>query len=136
MFMELKQVGSSEKVTLGDGSSLDLPGEGIVNMDMLLSDESRRGCVLKKGLYIPQLSFNLVSVSRAAEARKTVCFNDSVYKFQNESGKIIAVGVRHGSLYYLKVAMKPQENANMAQKRKTRRDSGTIIEWVEYAEAH
>ena len=70
-------------------------------MDMLLNDEVRRGCVLKKVLYIPELAYNLVSVSRAAEAGKTVHFDDSGCEFRNERGEGIALGVWQGTLYYL-----------------------------------
>lgn len=97
MFTELKQVGSDEKVTLSDGNSLDVAGEGTVGMDMLLNDGKRRGCALKKVLYVPELAYNLVSVSRAAEAGKTVHFDDSGCEFRNESGEIIALGMRQGS---------------------------------------
>ena len=38
MFTELKQVRSNNKVTLGNGNSLDVAGEGTVNMDVLLDD--------------------------------------------------------------------------------------------------
>ena len=34
MFTELKQQGSHKKVTLGDWSTLDVAGEGTVDMDM------------------------------------------------------------------------------------------------------
>ena len=74
MLTELSQPGLSEKVTLGDGSALDVTG---VAMDMLLNDGSRRGCALKKVLYVPELAYNLVSVLRAAEAGKSVYFDDS-----------------------------------------------------------
>ena len=44
MFMEYEQLRSSDKVTLGDGSTLEVAGEGTVDMDMLLDDGSRRSC--------------------------------------------------------------------------------------------
>lgn len=44
MFKELNQLGSSEKVSLGDGSSLDVAGNRTVYIDMILSDGGRR-CV-------------------------------------------------------------------------------------------
>ena len=115
MFTELSQLGSKEKVTLGDGTSLDVAGEGTVEMHMLLSDGSKRGCALKKVLYVPALAYNLVSISRAAEAGKFVCFNDSGCEFLNEASETIALGVRQGSLYYLKFAVKSQEGVYVAR---------------------
>ena len=121
MLMGLKQVGPNEKVTLGDGNSLCVAGEGTVDMDMLLNDGVKRGCALKKALYVPKLAYNLVSVSRAAEAGKTVHFDDSGCEFRNERGEVIAFGVRQGTLYYLKFARKSQEKANVAQSKNNER---------------
>lgn len=115
MFTEMKELGSQEKVTLGDGSLLQVVGEGTIDMEMLLSNGSNRGCTLKKVLYVPKLAYNLVSVSRAAEAGKTVHFENSSCEFQNESGETIAFGERHGSLYHLKFDRKPQESVNVVQ---------------------
>ena len=99
MFVELRQLQPDEKVTLGGGSSLNVAGEGTVDMDMLLSDGTRRGCALNRVLYVPELAYNLVSVSRAAEAGKTAHFDDSGCEFRNEEGETIALGVRQGGLY-------------------------------------
>ena len=90
MFTELNQPGLSEKVTLGDGSALDVTGVGTVAMDMLLNYGSRRGCALKKVLYVPELAYNLVSVLRAAEAGKSVYFDDSGCEFLNEASEKVA----------------------------------------------
>lgn len=115
MFVELRQLQPDEKVTLGDGSSLSVTGEGTVDMDMLLSDGTRRGCALNRVLYVPELAYNLVSVSRAAEAGKTAHFTDTDCEFRNEEGETIARAVRQGSLYYLKSAMKSQQSVNVVQ---------------------
>ena len=103
-------------MSLGDGSSLDVTGQGTVEMDMLLADGIRRECALKNVLYVPKLAYNLVSVSRAAEAGRMAHFDDSSCEFQNESGKSVALGNRHGSLYYLQMQLR----------RQTGKGSGTI----------
>ena len=82
---------------------------------MLLNDGSRRGCALKKVLYVPELAYNLVSVLRAAEAGKSVYFDDSGCEFLNEASETVALGVRQGSLYYLKFARKSQKGVYVAQ---------------------
>ena len=115
MFTELRELGSGDKVTLGDGSTLDVTGEGTVDMDMLLSDGIRRKCTLKKVLYVPKLAYNLISVVRASDAEKTVHFDDSSCEFRNEKDEIIAIGAREGSLYHLRYANKSQEGASVAQ---------------------
>lgn len=120
VFSELKQ-SSGDKVALGNGSSLDVTGEGKVELDMLLDDGTRRGCSLMKVLYVPELAYNLVSVARATEAGKDVQFDDFSCKFQNESGETIALGKRHGSLYFLELA-KPQESVSVAQSSKENKE--------------
>ena len=98
MFTEYEQLRSDEKVTLGDGSTLDITGEGTVDVDMLLDDGTRRSCRLKKVLYVPKLAYNLVSVPRAGDAEKTVHFDNSSCEFHNKEGGVIALGAREGSL--------------------------------------
>ena len=114
-FTEYEQLRSDDKVTLGDGSTLKVAGEGTVDLDMLLDDGTRRSCALKKVLYVPKLAYNLVSVPRAGDAGKTVHFDDSSCEFRNEKDEVIAIGTREGSLYYLKCARKSQESVHMAQ---------------------
>ena len=79
------------RVTLGDGSALDVTGGETVNMDMLLNDGIRWKYTLKKVLYIPELAYDLISVARAGYAEKTVHFGDSSCEFRNKD-EIITVG--------------------------------------------
>ena len=104
MFTELEQLRSNDKVTLGDGCTLDIAGEGTVNMDLLLDDGTRRSCTLKKVLYVLELAYNLINVSRAGDVERTVHFDDSSCEFLNEKNEIFTFGAREGRLYYLKFA--------------------------------
>ena len=70
IFVEFGQ--ATQKVTLGDGSSLQVAGQGTILLNMILTDGTNRWCSLKGALHVPQLAYNLVSVSRATEAGKTV----------------------------------------------------------------
>ena len=72
-------------------------------------------------LYVPGLAYNLVSVSKAADAGKTVHFDDSVCEFRNESGEVIAVGAQEGSLFYLKIARKSRESVSAAHNQNKKR---------------
>ena len=66
-------------------------------------------------LYVPNLAYNLVSVSRATDAGKTVDFDDSTCEFRNEEDEVIAFGSRRGTLYFLKCTVKSRECANVSQ---------------------
>ena len=83
MLTELKQLDKNQEVTLGDGSTLNVTGEGTVDMNMVLKEGITRECTLKKVLYVPKLAYNLVSVPRAVDAKKTVHFNDTSCEFWN-----------------------------------------------------
>ena len=87
LFSELRDQKNSEKVILGDGCSLQTKGQGTVDLEMFLADGASRRCDLKNVLYVPELEYNLLSVSRAAEAGKTVKFNSSGCEFTNEHGE-------------------------------------------------
>ena len=78
-------------------------------MEMLLPNGDSRRCALKKVLYVPKLGYNLVSVSRAAEAGKTIKFYNSSCEFVNSSGETIAFATKQGSLYCLEFLRKSQE---------------------------
>ena len=106
---------SDDKVTLGGESTLEVAGEGTVDVDMLLDDGTRRICALKKVFYVSKLAYNLVSVPRAGDAEKTVHFDDSSCEFRNEKGEIITVGACEGSLYYLKCTKRSKESVNVAR---------------------
>ena len=83
VFTELKQLDKNQEVTLGDGSTLIVTGEGTVDMNMVLKEAITRECTLKKVLYVPKLAYNLVSVPRAVDAKKTVHFNDEWWAFHS-----------------------------------------------------
>ena len=63
---------------------------GTVELDMLLPDGSSRKCSLQKVLYVPKLAYNLVSVSRATEAGKSVTFSKGGCEFSDDSGQTTA----------------------------------------------
>ncbi len=60
-----------EKVTVGDGPTLEAIGRGSVDLWMKLpSGAIQQKCKLHDVLFVPDLSYNLVSVSKASEAGK------------------------------------------------------------------
>ena len=113
MFSEITQLGPDEKLTLGDGSSLSVPGKGRVNMDMILSDGMRREYALKKVFYVLELAYNLVSVSRATEAGKKIHFCDLRSEFGNEKDEVIVLGTRQENLCYVNLRRKSSGAVNV-----------------------
>ena len=101
LFVDVRHLNTPQQVTLGDGSLLEGPAEGTVKLDMILPGGSTQKCKLKDVLYVPKLSYSLLSVSKASEAGKTTKFDKSGCNILNQEKKIIAVATKHGNLYYL-----------------------------------
>ena len=78
LFVYLKHLSIPQQVTLGDGSSLEGPAEGIIKLDTILPGGSTQKCRLENGLFVPKLSSSLLSVLKASEAGKTT---NQVVKF-------------------------------------------------------
>ena len=101
LFSELQLLEKPTEVTLGDGHTLKGIGHGTVTVTMNQHDGSTSECRLLNVLYVPSLSYNLLSVSKAAENGKTTEFDKEGCKLLSPSGRIIARAHRLGSLYYL-----------------------------------
>ena len=52
-------------------------------------------------LYVPNLSYNLISVSKATEDGKTITFSEARSQILDANQKLIAIATRIGTLYYL-----------------------------------
>ena len=116
LFKQVRDLDSAETITLGDGRNLEVKSVGTVELEMLLPDGPSRSCSLQKVLYVPELAYNLVSVSRATEARKHVTFSKNGCEFSNEHGQITAFATKQGSLYHLELCRKSQESVYAVQK--------------------
>ena len=82
---------------------------------MLLPDGSSRKYSLQKVLYVPRLAYNLVSVSRATEAGKSITFSKGGCEFSDDSGQTTAFATKQGSLYHLELCGKPQKSVHAVQ---------------------
>ena len=116
LFTQVRDLEPADTVTLGDGRDLEVKSVGTVELDMLLPDGSSRKCSLQKVLYVPKLAYNLVSVSRATEAGKSVTFSKGGCEFSDHSGQTTAFATKQGSLYHLELCGKPQESVHAVQK--------------------
>ena len=101
LFETLENLKHPIDVSVGDGHSLKATGRGIISLNMRLSFEKLTKCKLMDVLYVPKLSYNLLSVSKATEAGATTEFNEQGCQIYNGSNKLIAVAKKTGSLYYL-----------------------------------
>lgn len=77
LFVKLHNFEKPVEVTLGDGHVVKATGRGVVKTEIESPNiQKGKSCVLQDVLYVPSLSYNLVSVSKATKSGKTVKFNE------------------------------------------------------------
>ena len=113
LFVELQPLKKPMEVSLGDGHTLEAIGRGVVPLKMKLPNSSPRRCNLQDVLYVPALSYNLISVAKAAVNGKVTEFDDSGCQIVGSGRRVVAKATRVGSLYYLDGEIDP--NACVAQ---------------------
>ena len=88
---------------------------GTVRLLMRLPGGKVKRCMLQDVLHVPDLSYNLVSVSKASEMGKVTEFDESDCRIRNSGGEVVAMATRCGSLYFLDC--QACEQANVAGSR-------------------
>ena len=71
LFDKLEVLTHPIDISVEDGRSLKATGRGIISLNMKLSDEKLNKCRLLDVLYIPKLTYNLLSVSKVTNFGKT-----------------------------------------------------------------
>ena len=69
LFVELHNLEKPQEVTLGDGHDLDAIGRGVVVLETKLPSGRTKKCKLHDVLYVPKLSYNLLSVHSMLQIR-------------------------------------------------------------------
>ena len=101
MFVVYWSLEIPEKVTLGDGRCLDVIGRGTVALVMKLLGGKKQRCKLWEVLFVLDLLYSLLSVSKVSEAGKMTKSSESGFQIVNVNNKLIACASRCGSLYML-----------------------------------
>ena len=101
LFTTLTPLQKSTDVVLGYGRALQAIGKGKIILEINLPNGKSKACTLHNVLYIPGLSYNLLSVSQASKKGKLVKFTDSTCHILSKSHKLIAKPTKRGSLYKL-----------------------------------
>ena len=114
-FDEFSPLSQPQKVTLGDGRTLEAIGTGAVEVRLKLPGAESRIGRLSEVLYVPTLAYNLLSVAKATEAGKTVTFGDTHGEVIDDQGEVVAVASRAGSLYYLNCEPLQKQQVNSAR---------------------
>ena len=89
------------QVTLGDGHQVEAIGSGIVTLKLNVPGRESQIGSLEDVLYVPKLTYNLISVSKVTKAGNHVSFNELQGCIRDSRGELIAVASKMGNLYYL-----------------------------------
>jgi hypothetical protein len=100
LFTELKYLNKPIDVVLGNGSILKANRSGTVALTFL-SGSIERKYKLNDVLYVPELTYNLVSVSKAVEKGISLKFKENECLIEDANHKLIAVGSKVGNLYFV-----------------------------------
>ena len=88
-------------VMLGDGKVLHATGSGTVSVHTVLANGKLQERILHNVLLVPNLSYNLISMSKVTEAGKSISFEETQCNISCADGKVIATAKNVGCLYYL-----------------------------------
>lgn len=97
-FVDLQSLAKPIDVSLGDGHVLKAIARGTVYLTLKTGHLTRR-CKLHDVLFVPDISYNLLSVSKAVEKGISFAFNERGCVLKNPKGKLITVARKIGSLY-------------------------------------
>jgi len=100
-FSSLTNFDVPKHVVIGDGRTLEAVAYGKVDLKLRLPNKQSKLCTLDNVLLVPNLSANLISISKVAENGNKVEFAASNCKVFNVKNSLIAAGIRIGKLYYL-----------------------------------
>ena len=82
--------------------TLEAVGKGVVALKLKLEDGKTITGQLNYVLYVPQLTYNLLSISTVTRLGKRVEFYRSYCNIIDNKERIIATGTKRGNLYYLR----------------------------------
>ena len=101
-FCEIKQLSTSQDVTLGGGRTLKGTAIGTVELNISLPDGNKTKCTLNNVPLVPKLSYSLLSASKAASTGKVIKFDNKGCEIVNSEERVIAFATQVGNLYHLK----------------------------------
>ena len=91
----------SHQVKVGNGQTIPTNKKGTVIMKVTTEDGREEEHKLSNVLYVPDLTYNLYSVSQAVSSKQTVEFSQTGCKVRNEENEVILAGKKVGNLFYL-----------------------------------
>ena len=113
-FVELEKLKKPVDVILEDGHVLKAEGRGTVVLLTRAMGQTRK-CKLHDVLYVPKLTYNLLSVSRAVNRGISFVFSEHSCIIKDASKKLVTVADKVGNLYFIQHT-EPNDKVFVAQK--------------------
>ena len=101
LFSEMVPLEKQQDITVGDGYSVQATAKGTVMLKMSVAKNKEIVCRLSDVLLVPELSYNLLSVSKASRNGTKFEFVGSRCHISNEQHGIIGTATKYGNLYHL-----------------------------------
>ena len=123
-FYELRPLDETEKIKVGDGFYLTAKMEGNVKLNVIVNGKLKT-CTLRNVLYVPELSYNLLSVSKATDSGKQVSFDKNGCEIRSRRTKeILLQATKKRGLYYVNTSPEEEikETANCTETLEKARD--------------
>ena len=125
LFVELCSLEKPQEVILGDGYAVEATGRGVVALEVTTTGDKIKKCKLHDVLYVPNLSYNLLSVSKATKSGKKVEFSEAGCEIMDENRMLIATATNIRSLYYLN-CREDRRKVNVAAEKPSQETKGSI----------
>ena len=93
MFDKTESMDEPQVVILGDGRRIETTKQGTVQMKLKQVDGLYKSGTLHDVLYVPELSYNLLSITKATSLGKTVRFDESTCEILNEVDEVISLAL-------------------------------------------
>ncbi len=101
-FRDLKALKKVKKVKVGNGCFMEAKLEGTVYINLKSRNNKVSKCKLSNVLLVPDMKFNLLSVSKASKKGKKCVFDKHGCKFIDvDSSKVVVTASKVGNLYYV-----------------------------------
>jgi hypothetical protein len=114
LLQDYKELQTPEKVSLGDGRTVEAIGVGNVHMSMQFKVSDPKKCVMYRVLYVPKLACSLFSVKAAASRGNVVLFSATKCWIRNSRGNLCGMGTLQNKMYQLNCEPVLQEHASVA----------------------
>ena len=87
-FTEYVTLKQPQEISLGDGHKVKTTGKGTVLLKISIGQNQIQVCELNEVLFVPELSYNLLTVSKITKAGKIMKFVSSECKILDGNQKI------------------------------------------------